>query len=238
MSSLTSLNLELYEVQSKRWPASGRHIMAQYDESTITVYQAFKPSIAHYAVENQKFGGPSFSWFLFLIHLIRLHFTFISINAMTWIKPNFAWMMYRSGWATKKDQERILAIKITLQGFQTILSNAVASTYGQVRNIFASEEEWNIALKTSDIRLQWDPDHGLVGEKLNRRAIQLGIRGKFLEQYSNEWIQSIEDITEFVKEQHKLVVEKKFDQVMTPFEMVYNVPKELSERIGLEIVNE
>ncbi|CAG8471602.1 5716_t:CDS:2 [Cetraspora pellucida] len=224
MSSLTSLNLELYEVQSKRWPATGRHIMAQYDESTITVYQAFKPSIAHYAVENQKFGGPSFSWFLFLIHLIRLHFTFISINA--------------SGWATKKDQGRILAIKITLQGFQTILSNAVASTYGQVRNIFASEKEWNIALKTSDIRLQWDPDHGLVGEKLNRRAIQLGIRGKFLEQYSNEWIQSIEDITEFVKEQHKLVVEKKFDQVMTPFEMVYNVPKELSKRIGLEIVNE
>ncbi|CAG8468257.1 19226_t:CDS:2, partial [Racocetra persica] len=204
MSSLTSLNLELYEVQSKRWPASGRHIMAQYDESTITVYQAFKPSIAHYA-------------------------------RMTWIKPNFAWMMYRSGWATKKDQERILAIKITLQGFQTILSNAVASSYGQSRNIFASEEEWNVALKTSDIRLQWDPDHDLIGGKLNRRAIQLGIRKKFLDQYSNEWIQSIEDITEFVKEQHKLVVEEKFDQVMTPFEMVYDVSKELRERIGLDI---
>ncbi|CAG8559554.1 10120_t:CDS:2 [Racocetra fulgida] len=177
MSSLTSLNLELYEVQSKRWPASGRHIMAQYDESTITVYQAFKPSIANYAVENQKFGGPR---------------------------------------------------------FQTILSNAVASSYGQSRNIFASEEEWNVALKTSDIRLQWDPDHDLIGGKLNRRAIQLGIRRKFLDQYSNEWIQSIEDITELVKEQHKLVVEEKFDQVMTPFEMVYDVSKELRERIEVQ----
>ncbi|CAG8722680.1 hypothetical protein C2G38_1999253 [Gigaspora rosea] len=217
MSSLTSLNIELYEIQSKKWPTFGRHIMAQYDESTIIVYQAFKPSIAQYAVENQKFGGPSFSW-------------------MTWIKPNFAWMMYRSGWATKTNQERILAIKITLQGFNTILSNAIASSYEQVRNTFVSKDDWNLALKTSDVRLQWDPDHDLIGRKLNRRAIQLGIRGKFLEQYSNEWIQSIEDITEFVKEQHKFVVEEKLDQVMTPFEIVYNVPKDLRERIGLDSV--
>ncbi|KAF0449302.1 DUF4291 domain-containing protein [Gigaspora margarita] len=155
---------------------------------------------------------------------------------MTWIKPNFAWMMYRSGWATKTNQERILAIKITLQGFNTILSNAIASSYGQVKNIFISKDDWNLALKTSDVRLQWDPDHDLIGRKLNRRAIQLGIRGKFLEQYSKEWIQSIEDITEFVKEQHKFVVEEKFDQVMTPFEIVYNVPKDLRERIGLDSV--
>ncbi|CAG8644527.1 18285_t:CDS:2, partial [Dentiscutata erythropus] len=201
MSSLTSLNLELYEIQSKRWPTFGRHIMAQYDESTIIVYQAFKPSIANYA-------------------------------RMTWIKPNFAWMMYRSGWATKTNQERILAIRITLQGFNTILSNAVASSYGQVKNIFVSKDDWNLAVKASDVRLQWDPDHDLVGRKLNRRAIQLGIRGKFLEQYSNEWIQNIEDVTEFVKEQHKFVVEEKLDQVMTPFETVYNVPTDISERIG------
>jgi len=26
------------------------------------------------------------------------------MNRMTWIKPNFLWMMYRSGWASKKNQ--------------------------------------------------------------------------------------------------------------------------------------
>ncbi len=40
------------------------------------------------------------------------------MNRMTWIKPNFLWMMYRSGWAVKKNQERILAIKLTKKGFE------------------------------------------------------------------------------------------------------------------------
>ena len=37
------------------WPKFGNHILAQYDSDTIIVYQAFKPSIAEYAVENQKY---------------------------------------------------------------------------------------------------------------------------------------------------------------------------------------
>jgi hypothetical protein len=28
---------------------------------------------------------------------------------MDWSKPNFLWMMYRSGWATKERRERIVA---------------------------------------------------------------------------------------------------------------------------------
>lgn len=43
------------------------------------------------------------------------------MDRMTWIKPSFLWMMYRSGWATKKDQERILAIDIKREGFNTFL---------------------------------------------------------------------------------------------------------------------
>ena len=48
---------------------------------------------------------------------------------MTWIKPSFLWMMYRSGWGTKTDQERILAIDITREGFNTILSGVVLSAF-------------------------------------------------------------------------------------------------------------
>ena len=55
---------------------------------TVVVYQAFNPEIAQYAVQNQHFGGPAYNF-----------------NRMSWIKTNFLWMMYRSGWATKKNQE-------------------------------------------------------------------------------------------------------------------------------------
>ena len=36
------------------WPKEGRHILAQYDDDTIVVYQAFSPAIADYAVTHQK----------------------------------------------------------------------------------------------------------------------------------------------------------------------------------------
>lgn len=43
-----------YIFQKEHWPKEGKHILAQYDDKTVIVYQAFKPSIAKYAVENQR----------------------------------------------------------------------------------------------------------------------------------------------------------------------------------------
>jgi Domain of unknown function (DUF4291) len=48
---------------------------------------------------------------------------------MTWIKPNFLWMMYRSGWGRKEGQEVTLAIRIKRSAFDEILSQAVHSKY-------------------------------------------------------------------------------------------------------------
>ena len=50
------LNKELYN--PKNYPQAGQHIIAQTNENLIVVYQAYKNSIAEYAVKNQKLGGP------------------------------------------------------------------------------------------------------------------------------------------------------------------------------------
>ena len=47
-----------------------------------------------------------------------------SFTRMTWVKTNFLWMMYRSGWGRKRNQERTLAIYLTREGFDTILRGA------------------------------------------------------------------------------------------------------------------
>lgn len=51
------------------------------------------------------------------------------MGRMTWIKPNFLWMMYRSGWAQKKNQEVILAIRICRSFFEELLFQAVYTSY-------------------------------------------------------------------------------------------------------------
>lgn len=86
MRLLTSPYLE----QQARWPRSGRHILASFDDESIIVYQAYRPMIARFAIENGFFGGE------------------FSYSRMSWIKPNFLWMMYRSGWGTKENRNRSL----------------------------------------------------------------------------------------------------------------------------------
>lgn len=198
------MKLELYTDSVKRWPVNGAVILARQTEKSITVYQAYRPAIAEYAVANQKFGGE------------------FSYNRMSWIKPNFLWMMYRSGWGSKEGQERILAITIAKQNFDKILSEAVHSSYSS--EYYTSAEEWKEKLETSDVRLQWDPDHDPYGNKLPRRAIQLGLRGSVLKNYGTDWIESIEDISDFVQQQRTFVINQTLDKLQVPYETVYTPP--------------
>ncbi|KAL3872388.1 hypothetical protein ACJMK2_040317 [Sinanodonta woodiana] len=205
----TSLETERYidQVQNE-WPKTGRHILAQYDTETIVVYQAFRPEIATFAVENGKFGG-----------------SYYNFDRMSWIKTNFLWMMYRSGWATKPGQDRILAVRITLEGFDEILK-----TSHEAQHIQGQKRPDRCDL----VRLQWDPDHDPCGNKESRRAIQLGLRGDILRKFNENWIRDIIDITDFVKEQHVLVVQNDLNSLRTPKERVY-IPsdQELLQHIRL-----
>lgn len=172
-----------YLEQIHQWPASGQHIMAQYDATYIYVYQAYRPAIATYAVRHQQFGGE------------------FSFSRMSWIKPNFLWMMFRSGWATKEGQERILAVRLYRSFFNELLHAAVASSFAA--SGYATQQEWRDRVEQSEVRLQWDPDHGPTGDVVERRAIQLGLRGEMLKRYAQLEVVSIEDITEFVAEQRE-----------------------------------
>jgi hypothetical protein len=71
--------------------------------------------------------------------------------------------------------------------------------------------------------LQWDPDHNPYGTKLERRAIQLGLRGEVLRQFATDWIV---DITPFAAAQRKYVEARELDKLTVPVERVYLVADE------------
>lgn len=193
-----NLIIEKYKEQIKTWPSSGYHIMAQYDEDKIIVYQSYRNEIGLFAAENQFFGGA------------------FSLERMTWIKPNFLWMMYRNGWGTKEGQEVVLAIHLKRDAFENYLKNAVYSSFNQVEG--QDHQQWKDEVKTSAVRLQWDPDHDPYGTKLERRAIQIGLRNEFIRSFSKEDIIHIEDISNFVAEQHEHVKNNQLDKLITPLE--------------------
>ena len=115
---------------------------------------------------------------------------------MSWLKPNFLWMMYRSAWATKENQEVTLALWVRREFFDPLLAAAVPSTWDPEE--FASDEEWSKAVRHSSVRLQWDPDHDPFGAKLKRRAIQLGVRGEVLRAFGQRELVEAINLSEFV----------------------------------------
>ena len=208
---------EPYLNQASNWPKTGRHILAQFDDDTVVVYQAYRPAIGIFAAENGYFGGE------------------FSLNRMSWIKPNFLWMMYRSGWGTKPGQEVILAVSLRRSAFDEILASAVHSSF--VPAVYGSEAEWEQAVKNSAVRLQWDPDHHPSGAKLERRAMQLGLRGSVLGSYARDWIVDIEDISEFVRQQQHQYNTGNLAQLLTPSETVYPVTNaDIAKRLGVSIL--
>jgi Domain of unknown function (DUF4291) len=85
----------------------------------------------------------------------------------------------------------------------------------------------------SDVRLQWDPDHGPSGNPVERKAIQLGLRGDVLSRYTKEWLIDIEDISGFVTEQ-RANAKVPYDRLFVPREEVYPVADlEVAARLGV-----
>lgn len=75
-------------------------------------------------------------------------------------------------------------------------------------------------MEQSDVRLQWDPDHDPTCDVVERRAIQLGLRGEMLKRYAQLEVVSIEDITEFVAEQREYA-SGDFSSLVIPEEQPY-----------------
>lgn len=189
-------------------------ILAKFDENIIRVYQVYSNIIADEAVKLGTFGKN------------------FKMERMTWIKPSFLWMMYRSGWAKKEGQNRILAIDIKRKGFEEILKNVVLSTFK--KEMYESRENWKNKLASSEVRCQWDPDRDIYTNPLDRRAIQLGIRGNMVKSYVNDWIVNISDITEYVLDVHKKISLKTFNDNMLPEEKEYPLELEIKKILGIK----
>lgn len=208
------LPTESYTEQVKLWPKAGRHILAQFDDQTVIAYQAYRPAIGRHAVEHGTFGGD------------------FSYSRMSWVKPNFLWMMYRCGWGTKQDQEVILALRLRREFFDSLLAQAVPSSWD--RDLYASEAEWSRAVGRSAVRLQWDPDHHPSGAKLERRAIQLGLRGGVLEAFGMRELLEVIDLSAFVAEQRERLSSAGVTALHTPQERVYTpADADTAARLGL-----
>ncbi len=180
----------------------------------MTVYQAYSRAIAEPALAAGTFVAP------------------FKRERMTWIKPSFLWMMYRSGWATKPGQERVLAISISRSGFEWALAHASLSHHDPA--VYASPEEWLERKNSTPVRVQWDPERSLLLEPLQHRSIQIGLTGEAVRRYVDDWIVGIEDVTPLVRRIHNLLKteDRQSAAQELPDERPYPLPDPTASLIG------
>lgn len=194
-----------------------RQIRALYNDKTIRVYQAYSNAIADSALQHGTFVSPPFK-----------------MDRMTWIKPSFLWMMYRSGWGKKDNgQNRILAIDITREGFEWALEHSLLSH--QAKD-YKDKNEWLKIKKATPIRIQWDPERDLNLQPLEHKAIQIGLSNEAVPLYVNEWTQNITEVTELATEIHTLVAAHKLEAAIQklPIEVEYPTPSKLKTNLQMK----
>jgi hypothetical protein len=188
-----------------------RQIRALHDTHHITVYQAYNTAIATAAVTHQCLSAsPQFS-----------------PSRMTWIKPSWAWMLYRSGYSYKDPrQARILALQMRLDDFFALLAKGVPA-------------EGDEGLP--EVRIQWDPERDVRLKKLGHRSIQIGVPGS-LREWWVESIVRIEDVTERARELKRVLDEEGEGEVseeelvgrgLVPVEEEVEVPEELGRGLRM-----
>ncbi|MFB7836692.1 DUF4291 domain-containing protein [Streptomyces sp. NPDC056056] len=160
-------------------------IRALHTDRTVTVYQAYRPGIGLPAAREGRFPA---AW---------------KRDRMTWIKPSFLWMMYRSGWGEKEGQETVLAVEITREGFEWALRNACLSHYK--RGFHPDQATWKRELRQAPARVQWDPERDPQLRELPYRSLQLGLSGEASRRYADEWTVSVRDVTPLAHRIHGLV---------------------------------
>ncbi|KAK3688298.1 hypothetical protein B0T22DRAFT_459120 [Podospora appendiculata] len=203
-----------------------RQIRALYDDDTITVYQAYSNAIATAAVEKQKLNASP---------------AFRTGSRMTWIKPSWAWMLYRAGYSYKDPrQERILALRMKHSDFIGLLEQGVLTTHCHHQPPQQQSLENKKREKSPEVKVQWDPERTVRLDKLDHRSIQIGIPGALTEHWVENLIVSIEDVTKKAQDLKKMVDERpevtdeELAQLgLVPVERPFEIPENLQRALGM-----
>lgn len=187
-------------------------IRADYDRESIVVYQAYSSQIADAALKAQKFVAP------------------FSFQRMTWIKPSFLWLMHRSNWGQKSGQTRILAVRIRREGWEKALSQGVLTS--PEKQVYASGKTWEQEFNQASVHIQWDTERSPRGAALSCFSIQVGLSRHIIQEFVDEWIVGIKDLTPLVRKLNQ--IRKRSSKSLKrylPEEKVYLVPAEWGRKL-------
>lgn len=142
-----------YPKKSTTLPATGRNILAWYDERNILV---FIPHIGEYYGDK-------------------------TVSRPIWITPSFSWMMHHADWLESVHYETIECMMIERMAFEELLLQAFPADYST--DEYASEEAFKADKAHAVVHYRWQTDYSPDGQELDREILLLGIHSRTWMQY-------------------------------------------------------
>lgn len=164
-----------------RTPPDPRVVRATFDSDVVVVWQAHSHEVADAALRAGRFGGKAWR-----------------TDRVTRFRVSLPSLLARNGWATREGRERILAVRLQREGFDTMLRQAVHAGYEP--EIYATRNTWHLATRYGHVVVAWHPDVDPSGAELGRETLRIGVRDAALERFTREWVVGIEDWTPWVLE--------------------------------------
>lgn len=99
------------------------------------------------------------------------------------------------------------------------------------RDLYGDKATWSRQLKTSTVRVQWDPERSLQQEALPYRSLQVGLSGDAVDRYVDDWtVVAITDITTTVQRMHELLRcgDEPAAAAHLPVERAYPLPAQIA----------
>ena len=190
-------------------------VRADFNSSSLVVYQAYNGAIADAAIAANRFVSP------------------FSTQRMTWVKPSFLWLMHRSNWAQKSNQTRILKVRISRAGWDEALSLGTLTSFEA--GVHQSSTAWREEFESSPVHVQWDPERSFRGADLGINSIQVGLGRAVIERFVDEWTLEISDSTPLVRRIHSLITQGNPEAArrLLPPEKLYAVEPNTARRLNI-----
>jgi hypothetical protein len=180
-----------------------RRVHATYDATTVVVWQAHSHEVAECALERGRFGGRAWR-----------------TDRVTRFRLSLPSLLARNGWATRPGRERILAVRMLREGFDTLLRQAVHA--GFEPDIYPSRNSWHLATRYGHVVVAWHPDVDPSGAELERETLRMGIRDATLERFTHDWVVGVEDWTRWVVENRCRVCPTLPVPVLEPYPLAWS----------------
>jgi hypothetical protein len=144
-------------------------------------------------------------------------------------------MMYRCGYSYKDNrQTNVLALKMKREHFLKLLGHAVLTTHDPSKPNSKDRRASASADAKPEVKVQWDPERSPSMERLPYRSIQIGIPRELSQTWVEEWIVSIEDVSDRAKKlkaavdkDPSLSVEELVKMGLHPVERPFELPEDL-----------